>query len=132
MSSHRCTRKAQSRTRSSTACDRLRTDAIVDGPAPSVAGVPDGASLLLVVPILAYVLLLHVGTFVMCRLKGKFGLGILAFLVPVFGTYPASSLARAESWWARHRYGPDKIASSEQRPVEVDLKPLPNPQDSVP
>jgi hypothetical protein len=80
---------------------------------------------------LAY-LLLHFGVFVMCGLKGKYGFGVLAFFVPLVGIYPAFSLALPGSWWARHRYDPQKLARAEERHAHIDLQPIPNPQDSSP
>jgi hypothetical protein len=88
-------------------------------------------SILLGVALLAY-LFLHFVVFVMCGLKGKYGFGVLAFFVPLVGIYPAFSLARPESWWARHRYDPQKLARAEQRHAHVGPKPAPNPQDSLP
>jgi hypothetical protein len=88
-------------------------------------------SIFLGVALLAY-LLLHFVVFVMCGLKGKYGFGVFAFFVPLVGIYPAFSLARPGSWWARHRYAPQKLARAEQHHAHIELEPAPNPQDSLP
>lgn len=52
---------------------------------------------------------------VICALKGKWGFLLLGLLIHWFWVFGAIRLAKPESWWARHRYGADKLVRAESR-----------------
>lgn len=52
---------------------------------------------------------------VMCLLKGKLVTGLLGMVVPILSIVGTIRLAKPQSYWARRRYGPDKLAKSQQR-----------------
>jgi hypothetical protein len=52
---------------------------------------------------------------VICFLKGKLLWGVVGIYVPPAALIGAWRLAKPDSWWARRRYGPDKLARSQRR-----------------
>lgn len=55
-----------------------------------------------------------------CVLKGKYRLALVASFVPLIGWIGAVRLARPSSWWARRRYSADDLARAERRAQEFD------------
>jgi lysyl-tRNA synthetase class 2 len=54
---------------------------------------------------LAVGLVLHVGLIVVCVLKGKLTLGLMAIVVPLLAIVGALRLAKPDSTWAKKVYG---------------------------
>jgi hypothetical protein len=61
---------------------------------------------------------------VVCALKGKYRLAMIAVFIPLVAAFGAIRLARPGSWWARHRYAgsPATLERARARAEEFDRR----------
>ena len=57
----------------------------------------------------------HLGTAILCFIKGKIATGLIGIVVPIVATVGSIRLAKPASVWARRRYSPAKMQLSLQR-----------------
>lgn len=65
--------------------------------------------------VLAVVIVVHIWYTVVCLLKGKIALGLIGLPFPTVSILGAIRLAKPHSYWAKRRYGPEKMAKAEAR-----------------
>jgi hypothetical protein len=77
-----------------------------------------GEGALTVIVVLAVV----VSWIVVCVAKGKYKLALFGAFIPVIALVGAIRLARPESRWAKHRYGPEKTTRATARAAPYDAR----------
>lgn len=72
----------------------------------------------------AAAVLAHVGISVVCLLKGKLVVGLAGLPLPTVSFLGAVRLAKPESFWARRRYGAEKMARAVRRHARYEARRL--------
>nr|WP_240188813.1 hypothetical protein [Nakamurella flavida] len=67
-------------------------------------------------------LILHGVLALVAVLKGKYRSALISTFVPIVAWVTAVRLARPGSWWARHNYGPKRMARAVARAAKTDAR----------